>query len=249
MDSFGRDERHVSGLRRMVIVADNSLVVEAIRVGLRKSGEFRLVGHADGRRTSGTTIVSVAPDVVLLDDMDQSERAIQLIDEIKAEDDHVAIIVLGMQMDPDWLGRVFDAGAQGVISKSIHAAALPTLIRETLNGRIFHRFTPHRFAHDAVTPPGDTEGLPLTSRELDVLRLVAAGGTNGEVARTLWVTEQTVKFHLRNIYRKLDVANRTEASHFAHVNGLVDPKAIPSTQAGAAHNAETDSRQHLTRAS
>jgi DNA-binding CsgD family transcriptional regulator len=50
---------------------------------------------------------------------------------------------------------------------------------------------------------------------------VAAGSTNSEVARSLWVTEATVKFHLRNLYRKLDVANRTEASHFAHVNGLV----------------------------
>ena len=52
---------------------------------------------------------------------------------------------------------------------------------------------------------------------------MAAGSTNSDVARKLWVTEQTVKFHLRNIYRKLDVANRTEASHFAHMNGLVKP--------------------------
>ena len=61
----------------------------------------------------------------------------------------------------------------------------------------------------------------LTSRELEVLRLVAAGSTNGEIAQKLWVTEQTVKFHLSNVYRKLEVGNRTEASHYAHVNGLL----------------------------
>ena len=64
------------------------------------------------------------------------------------------------------------------------------------------------------------EESPLSPRELEVLQLVAAGATNGEIARKLWVTEQTVKFHLSNIYRKLDVANRTEASRYAHLNGL-----------------------------
>ena len=61
----------------------------------------------------------------------------------------------------------------------------------------------------------------LSARELEVLRLVAAGSTNSDIARKLWVTEQTVKFHLSNIYRKLEVGNRTEASHYAHVNGLL----------------------------
>jgi DNA-binding CsgD family transcriptional regulator len=65
------------------------------------------------------------------------------------------------------------------------------------------------------------EGFSLTPRELEVLQLVASGSSNMEIAQALWVTEQTVKFHLSNVYRKLDVANRTEASHYAHVNGLV----------------------------
>jgi DNA-binding NarL/FixJ family response regulator len=62
----------------------------------------------------------------------------------------------------------------------------------------------------------------LTPRELEILRLVANGASNGRVAAELWVTEQTVKFHLSNVYQKLGVANRTEASRFAHVNGLLD---------------------------
>ncbi len=63
-----------------------------------------------------------------------------------------------------------------------------------------------------------------------MLRLVAGGSTNGEIARKLWVTEQTVKFHLSNVYRKLEVGNRTEASHYAHVNGLLgaEPQLVPS---------------------
>ena len=69
----------------------------------------------------------------------------------------------------------------------------------------------------------------LSPRELEVLQLVAAGASNSEIARRLWITEQTVKFHLSNIYRKLDVGNRTEASRYAHLNGLIgsDPSGGP----------------------
>jgi DNA-binding NarL/FixJ family response regulator len=213
--------RFASPVKRVVIAADNSLIVEAIRVGLRKSGEFNLVGHADPRRTSAVTIAGAQPDVVLLDDMGRSARAVELIRELRVEDEQISVIVLSLEMDHDWVEHVFNAGATGVISKATHPAALATLLRETLNGHIFHKFafasTTNGHQADAVT----SEDLPLTTREVEILKLVAAGSTNGEVARKLWVTEQTVKFHLRNIYRKLDVANRTEASHYAHMNGLV----------------------------
>ena len=91
--------------------------------------------------------------------------------------------------------------------------ALGTLLREIVAGNVVHR--PRRAR---AAPTGD---CPLTGRELEILRLAAQGRTNGQIARELWVTEQTVKFHLSNTYRKLGVANRTEASRYAHVNDLV----------------------------
>jgi DNA-binding NarL/FixJ family response regulator len=210
-------------MKRIVIVADNSLIVEAIRVGLRKSGEFNLVGHAHPGRTSASTVVGVRPDVVLLDDMDRSTRVVELIRGLRIEDEHLSVIVLSVEMDRDWLEHLFDAGASAAISKSTHPAALGTLLRETLNGHIFHKFVGSRTI-DGQEAPIAVDDLPLTSRETEILQLVAAGATNGDVARQLWVTEQTVKFHLRNIFRKLGVTNRTEASHFAHVNGIVSPR-------------------------
>jgi DNA-binding NarL/FixJ family response regulator len=221
-------ERSASLLRRLVIVADNSLIVEAIRIGFRTSGEFNLVGQADARTTPATSVVGAHPDVVLLDDMCRAQRALELVREIRALDPNVAVIVLSVHMEADWLEQVFDAGATGAISKATQPLALPTLVRETLNGHVFHVL---RGARAPQAPPGpivSAEALPLTDRELEILRVVAAGLSNGEVARRLWVTEQTVKFHLRNIYRKLDVANRTEASHFAYVNGLVSLRPDPT---------------------
>jgi DNA-binding NarL/FixJ family response regulator len=220
---------------RLVIVADNALTIQAIRAGLRGNSAFTLVGHADPLRTSARVIVGVRPDVVLLDDMDRCDQAVDLIREISSEDDTVRVIVLSSELDEPWLARLFEAGATGAISKETHPRVVGMLLSETLKGHVFHRF--------ACTRPSDAYGsattrrllasekLRLTSRQLEILRLVAAGSTNSDIAQRLWVTEQTVKFHLRNIFRKLGVANRTEASHVAHVNGLVSDGPTPTVTA------------------
>jgi DNA-binding NarL/FixJ family response regulator len=207
-------------MKRLVIVADNSLIVQAIRIGFRQSGEFNLVGRADGRRVSAETIVDARPDVILFDDMDRSERALALIREIKAKNDAVTVIVLSVHLDPAWLQRLFDAGATGAISKATQPVALATLVRETVNGHIFHRLASVHAAAESAPDVAAGEKLPLTARELEILKLVAAGFTNGDIARRLWVTEQTVKFHLRNVYRKLHVTNRTQATRIAFVRGV-----------------------------
>ena len=211
-------------MKRLVVVADSSLIVEAIRIGLRTSGEFNLLGHANGRRTSARTVVDANPDVVLVDDMDHSELAVSLIKAIKDENESITVLVLSVRMDPEWLDRIFEAGASGAISKAIHPVALSTLVRETLEGHVIHvgsRTAAASRGRELRAHAVATDDCPLTTRELEILQLVARGSTNGEIARRLWVTEQTVKFHLSNIYRKLEVGNRTQASHYAHVNGLV----------------------------
>jgi DNA-binding NarL/FixJ family response regulator len=220
--------RDTGALRRLVIVADNSVIVQAIRIAFRQSGEFKLVGWADARKTTAGPILGTHPDVIILDDMDHSQRMLELLREIRAQDDDVALLVLSLDLDSHWLSRVFSAGATAAISKATQPLALATLVRETIDGHIVH---PAPAGTPSAAEPGRSVAadLPLTTRELEILELVASGATNGVIARRLCVTEQTVKFHLRNIYRKLDVANRTEASHFAHVKGLVGVASPPST--------------------
>ena len=86
-------------------------------------------------------------------------------------------------------------------------------------GNVFHAFDP---AAASPTPIAASPLPALTAREVEVLRLVAADAPNGRIAAQLWITEQTVKFHLSKVYRKLGVSNRTEASHLAHVHGLLE---------------------------
>lgn len=208
--------------KRLVVVADNSLIVEAIAIGLRKSGAFNLLGHVNPRTGQIKAIIDAAPDVVLIDDLEGADESVDLVARIKAEEERIAVIVLATSMDADWLDAIFAAGAAGAISKATHPAALATLLRETIDGHVIHVYKSSGVARSARPATVAAEQSRLTSRELEVLQLVAGGATNGEIARKLWVTEQTVKFHLSNVYRKLEVGNRTEASHYAYVNGLVE---------------------------
>jgi DNA-binding NarL/FixJ family response regulator len=131
-------------------------------------------------------------------------------------------IALSMYDDVEHIDAAFEAGAVAYVLKKAHPDDLTAAIRQAFDKSIFFA-TP---ARPAVAPTGKlADGSRLTRRELEILRLVAEGHSNAQLARMLWVTEQTVKFHLSNVYRKLHVANRTEASHWAQLHGLLDPGA------------------------
>jgi DNA-binding NarL/FixJ family response regulator len=204
-------------MKRLMIVADHSFVVQAIRLALRQTAGFQVVGFFDGRGSVRNALQELRPDVVLVDDMQEADNALARLREVTEEAPNAKSMLLTLQMDSDWLEQAFDAGAQAVVSKTVHPVSLGTLLREISHGNVVHRFE-RRPA--AVVE----EDCPLTDRELEILKLVSEGHTNGRIARELWVTEQTVKFHLSNTYRKLGVANRTEASRYAHLHNLTAPR-------------------------
>jgi DNA-binding NarL/FixJ family response regulator len=203
-------------MKRLLIIADHSLVVHAIRLALRQTAGFKVVGFIDGRQSAQAHLLESQPDIVLVDDMHVRQHALDRLREVTEHTPNAKALLLSGQMDEESLDEVFEAGATAVLSKAVHPVALGTLLREVVQENIVHR--PRRTRSAVVA-----EDCPLTTRELEILRLAAQGYTNGRIARELWVTEQTVKFHLSNTYRKLGVANRTEASRYAHLHDLVVP--------------------------
>src|SRR4029077_11904009 len=150
--------------------------------------------YVGGRRSARGALLEAQPDVILVDDMQDREHALErLRDAAEAMPDAKALL-LAIDMDDDALEEAFGAGATAVLSKSVQPAALGTLLREVVDGHVVHR---------APRPRADMRGAdcPLTTRELEMLGLAAQGLTNAHIARELWVTEQTVKFHLSNVYR------------------------------------------------
>jgi len=223
-----------SPMKRIVVVADNPMIVAAIRTGVRECGALELIGYADPMRATAERIVAAGADAVLVDEADGSELTLALIRALREADHAPAVIVLAVALESEWVRRALEAGAGAAISKAVHPAALATLIREALAGHIFH--APRMVAPARPGPrPRTQEHASLTDREREILRMVSSGATNSVIARELWITQQTVKFHVSNIYRKLGVANRTEACHYAHVNGIADePAAAPTASVALA---------------
>jgi DNA-binding NarL/FixJ family response regulator len=204
----------VAEVKRLMIVADNSFAAQSIRLALRQTAGFQVVGFIDGMVPINARVAELQPDIVVIDDTQEPEQAFARLEELSELLPDAKRVFLTLRMDETALGQVFDAGADAVISKAVHPVSLATLLREISRGTVVHH------PRQPVRTVSITN-CPLTDRELEILRLVAQGHTNGRIARELWVTEQTVKFHLSNTYRKLGVANRTEASRYAHVNDLL----------------------------
>jgi DNA-binding NarL/FixJ family response regulator len=129
------------------------------------------------------------------------------------------VVVLSSSRDPELVHQSLGAGAVAYVVKSVEPDDLATAVRQSFDRSVYLAENGDS-ARDAERS-ANGEVAQLTGRQLEILRLVADGRSNSEVARILWVTEQTVKFHLCNVYRKLGVTNRTEASRWAQVHGLL----------------------------
>jgi DNA-binding NarL/FixJ family response regulator len=212
---------------KALIVADHTLAAEAIRRELRHAAACDVLGYIDGRRPCADAAALAKPDVVIIDEMSPQTPLLVRIQELRSALPSAKLLLVTVRMDERFLAEAAVAGIDAAIAKTMHPGGLGVLVREVSRGNVFHTFAP-------VAVERSCEEFGLTARELEILRLVAGGLSNARIAAKLWVTEQTVKFHLSNVYRKLGVGNRTEASHHAHMHGLL-PHApgVPSVPVAA----------------
>jgi DNA-binding NarL/FixJ family response regulator len=202
---------------KVLIADDHRLMVEGIRHALEPAEDIEVVGEASVGSQVLPLVRRLSPDVVLLDMRMPQMDGLLCLDGIRKHCPKVKVIVLSVFSDPEHIQAAFRHGASGYIVKSVNPVDLPSAIRQAVEGTVFHAIGVPE-SNDAAV--GKASGL--TERELGILKAVARGLSNSAIGKELWVTEQTVKFHLTNIYRKLDLANRTEAARYAYEHGLVD---------------------------
>jgi DNA-binding NarL/FixJ family response regulator len=157
---------------------------------------------------------------------DEDADGVTLIERARADLPELRAIVVSMMDRRATIERAFMAGASAYVMKSAHPDDLASAARQAFDHSLFLAGVP-RVVAPAPEPVRDTTAqADLTRREQEILRLVAEGHSNAQLAQMLWVTEQTVKFHLSNVYRKLDVSNRTEAARWAQLNGLLPARNL-----------------------
>jgi DNA-binding NarL/FixJ family response regulator len=164
--------------------------------------------------------------VIGLDSHDSGIDALALLRSARERLPNVRAIVLSAHRDPERIEAALQAGAVAYVLKTVEADDLAFAMRQAFTHSVYVA-TSSPAASPKWSPPPPTE-TRVTRREADILRLVAEGHSNAEVARRLWIAEQTVKFHLSNIYRKLSVSNRTEAARWAQLNGLLGGRPAES---------------------
>ena len=139
------------------------------------------------------------------------------LDEIHKRHPSIKVVMLSASTSPELIEAALRRGASAYIAKSVDPVDLPSTLRQAIEGNVFSAT-----AFAGAVEQGGAKAAGLTERETSILRALARGLSNDEIAKELWVTQQTVKFHLTNIYRKLGVKNRTEATRLAYQQGLVE---------------------------
>ena len=207
---------------RVAIADDHRLMLDGIKRALETAPDIKVVGEAMSGEEMLTIVPRVRPDVVILDLRMPKGDGLSTLAKLRKDYPDLKIIILSMFEDSEHIDQALHQGASGYVVKSINPLDLPSTIRQVVEGTVYH--PRGRGGEGGSSPAGSSAGHPggLTDRELSILRLVAEGLSNLDIASKLYVTEQTVKFHLSNIYRKLAVGNRTEATRYAYRNGLIE---------------------------
>ena len=222
------DRTNPSAPRTAVLLDQHPLWLSAVEQVLGGC-DISVLGAATRPAEALALISEHAPDVFItgismsdgeMDGIECLRLAVERMPSLKA-------IVLSSHREPSYVDAALDAGAIAYVIKTAHPDDIASVVRQAFSSSVY--LAPARRAMPPVPLRPTTAAGELTKRELEILKLAAEGYSNSQLAKMLWVTEQTVKFHLSNIYRKLDVANRTEASRWAQLHGLLTSQ--PATAA------------------
>jgi DNA-binding NarL/FixJ family response regulator len=195
-------------------------MVEGTKQALERAGGFEVVGEAVNGVQVLPLIRRLKPQLVLLDLRMPQMDGLECLSKIRKEHPDIKVAILSVSQEPDTIQSALKRGASAYIVKSVDPDDLAAALRQAIDGNVFT-------TAGVTEEPGQraARDAGLTERELMIVRAVARGLSNEAIAKELWVAEQTVKFHLTNIYRKLGVSNRTEAARYAFERGLVEHEA------------------------
>jgi DNA-binding NarL/FixJ family response regulator len=222
---------------RTAVLLDPHPLCHVALAGLLARFDAKVVGTATSAACARALLEEHRPDLLVaeIDLPEGRDEGLSLVS-LAREQAGLTVVVLSKGDDPDLIDAAFDAGASAFLSKTTDPDEIAAAVGQALASSSYRTngatATITQFPQARVRPR-------LTRREVEILKLVAEGRSNREAGQVLWVTDQTVKFHLANIYRKLGVRNRYDAATWARENGLLETSEAPSEVVTLDHDLRT----------
>jgi NarL family two-component system response regulator LiaR len=207
----------------VLIVDDHGVVRQGLRTYLELLDDIEVIGEAENGLEAMAQVRQHQPDVVLMDLVMPEMDGIEATRQVSAISPSTRVIVLTSFADDEKVVPAIKAGATGYLLKDVSPGDLANAIRAVHAGEThLHPDITKKLVDQLASPRSDPRPTPdeLTPRELEVLRLIAQGKSNREIARALAISDKTVKTHVSNILSKLHLADRTQAAIFAHRHGV-----------------------------
>ncbi|MDO8187441.1 response regulator transcription factor [Conexibacter sp. JD483] len=206
----------------MVLADDHAVVRSGLRLLLESDSQIAVVAEAGDMTAADAAVRSQRPDVLVLDLHMPGEASLPAIPRLRADCPGTAVVVLTAQRDPSYAGEALRLGATGYVPKEAAGRCLLEAIRTVAGGGTY--LEPELGARLAATTAAAAGAAPeLTARELEVLRLIARGLTNREIAERLFLSVRTIESHRARIQRKLGRSRRSDLVDYAIERGLVEP--------------------------
>ncbi|MCI5857536.1 MAG: response regulator transcription factor [Agathobacter sp.] len=207
----------------IMITDDHSMIREGLKSLLELDGDIKVIAEAVDGRDCLDKLDVYKPDVLLLDINMPNMNGLDLLKELKARKSKVKVLVLTVHNETEYLMKAVDIGINGYVLKDSESAELKKAIHTIMDGETYIQpsLIPALNAKRLERNEDEEKIDSLTRRELEVLKLLAIGMYNKEVAEKLEISERTVKNHVSNIFKKLEVTDRTQAAVFAIRNNLI----------------------------
>ena len=200
---------------RVLLADDQPIFLEGVRKVLEDIEDIDIVGAADSEAKVLPAIANTQPDFILMDFLGPNLEGLICLERARARHPDVRIALISAVREPSVIESALRRGACAFVLKTIDPNDLAGVVHQVMKGTVFRAVDlPEPLPSETPRPAG------LTEREGAILQALARGLSNDAIAKELWITKQTVKFHLRNVYRKLGVSNRTEAARYAYQHSL-----------------------------
>jgi len=208
---------------RTVVVDDHAVVRAGLRLVLEAEDDVEVVAEAADARQAIFETRAHKPDVILLDVVMPGRSGIEAIPDLLKESPESKVLVLSMQDDAAYVREALGAGASGYVLKEAADAEVVAAVREVADGRPYvHPALGARLVAAEAEERTRAEEDPLSEREHEILRLLALGHTNQEIASRLYLSVRTVETHRAHIMQKLRVSTRAELVHYALEQGMLE---------------------------